>query len=69
MLNRITLLILLNVFLVFPFNNEVIGDFTYDYDISKNELYIFNNLFELNTYDLKTGILINTQKILKPEKR
>ena len=68
MLTRITLLILLNVFLVFPFNNEVIGDFTYDYDISKNELYIFNNFFELNTYDLKTGILINTQKILKPEK-
>ena len=67
MLTRITLLILLNVFLVFPFNNEIIGDFTYDYDISKNELYIFNNLFELNTYDLKTGILINTQKILKPE--
>ena len=67
MLTRITLLILLNVFLVFPFNNEIIGDFTYDYDISKNELYIFNNLFELNTYDLRTGILINTQKILKPE--
>ncbi len=67
MLTRITLLILLNVFLVFPFNNEIIGDFAYDYDISKNELYIFNNLFELNTYDLSTGILINTQKILKPE--
>jgi len=67
MLTRITLLILLNVFLVFPFNNEIIGDFTYDYDISKNELYIFNNFFELNTYDLRTGILINTLKILKPE--
>jgi len=67
-LTRITLLILLNVFLVFPFNNEIIGDFIYDYDISKNELYIFNNLFELNTYDLKTGILINTQKILTPKK-
>ena len=68
MLTRVTLLILFNVFLVFPFTNEVTGDFTYDYDISKNELYIFNNFFELNTYDLKTGILINTQKILKPEK-
>ena len=68
MLTRVTLLILFNVFLVFPFNNEVTGDFTYDYDISKNELYVFNNFFELNTYDLKTGILINTQKILKPEK-
>lgn len=67
MLTRITLLILLNVFLVFPFNNEIKGDFTYDYDVSKNELYIFNNLFELNTYDLKNGILINTQKIFKPE--
>ena len=67
MLTRITLLILLNVFLVFPFNNEITGDFTYDYDVSKNELYTFNNFFELNTYDLKTGILINTQKILKPE--
>ena len=49
MLTRITLLILLNVFLVFPFNNEIIGEFTYDYDVSKNELYTFNNLFELNT--------------------
>ncbi len=67
MLTRITLLILLNVFLVFPFNNEIIGDFTYDYDISKNELYIFNNLFELNTYDLRNGILINSRRILKPE--
>ena len=67
MLTRVILLILFNVFLVFPFNNEVVGDFTYDYDISKNELYIFNNLFEFNTYDLKTGVLINTQKILKPE--
>tara|TARA_Y100000589_G_scaffold122900_1_gene117328 strand:- start:2058 stop:3575 length:1518 start_codon:yes stop_codon:yes gene_type:complete len=67
MLTRITLLILFNAFLAFPFKNEIIGDFTYDYDVSKNELYSFNNLFELNTYDLKTGILINTQKILKPE--
>ena len=67
MLTRVILLILFNVFLIFPFNNEVIGDFTYDHDVSKNELYIFNNLFELNTYDLKTGILINTQKIIKPE--
>ena len=68
MLTRITLLILFNVFLVFPFNNEVTGDFAYDYDISKNELYIFNNFFELNTYDLNTGILINTRKIIKPVK-
>ena len=67
MLTRITLLILFNAFLAFPFNNEIIGDFIYDYDVSKNELYIFNNLFELNTYDLRTGILINTQKIIKPE--
>ena len=65
MLTRVILLILFNVFLIFPFNNEVVGDFTYDYDVSKNELYIFNSLFELNTYDLKNGILINTKKILK----
>ena len=68
MLTRVILLILFNVFLIFPFNNEVVGDFTYDYDVSKNELYIFNNFFELNTYDLNTGILINTRKIIKPVK-
>ena len=68
MLTRIILLTLFNVFLVFPFNNEIKGDFIYDYDVLKNELYVFNSNLELNTYDLKTGILINNQKILKPEK-
>ena len=67
MLNRITLLILLKVLLVFPINNEITGDFTFDYSISKNELYTFNNSLELNTYDLRTGILKNSQQILKPE--
>ncbi len=67
MLTRITLLILFNTFLAFPLNNEITGDFTFDYDVSKNELYTFNDNFELNTYDLKTGVLINTRKILKPE--
>ena len=67
MLTRITFFILLKVFLAFPQNNEITGDFIHDYDLSKNELYIFNNALELNTYDLVTGILKNKRKISKPE--
>ena len=41
----------------FSFNNEIRGKFIYDLDINKNELYIFNNLSELTTYDLESGLL------------
>ena len=67
MLTRITYFIFLKVFLIFPLNNEITGDFTYDFDLSKNELYVFNNVLELNTYNLKTGVLKSIRKISKPE--
>jgi len=47
----------------FSFNNEIKGKFIYDVDINKNELYLFNNLLELNTYDLETGLLKYFRKI------
>ncbi len=47
----------------FSFNNEVIGKFIYDTDINKNELYLFNNLLELKTYDLETGLLKYSRQI------
>ena len=47
----------------FSFNNEIRGKFIYDMDINKNELYLFNNKLELNTYDLETGILKYSRQI------
>jgi len=47
----------------FSFNNEIRGKFIYDKDINKNELYLFNNLLELNTYDLETGLLKYSRQI------
>ena len=48
----------------YSFNNEIKGKFIYDVDINKNELYLFNNLLELNTYDLETGLLIYSKQIV-----
>ena len=45
------------------FNNEIRGKFIYDTDINKNELYLFTNLLELNTYDLETGLLKYSRQI------
>jgi len=47
--------------LIFGFNgpnsNEINGNFVFETDIEKNELYIFNNNLELRTYSLDSGIL------------
>ena len=48
----------------FSFNNEIKGKFIYDVDINKSELYLFDNELELKTYDLETGLLKYTRKIL-----
>ena len=67
MLTRIIFLLLSKVFLVFPMNNEITGDFIHDYDLSKNELYVFNSSLELKTFDLKTSVLKSIRNISKPE--
>ena len=48
----------------FSFNNEISGKFIYDTDLSKNELYLLNERLELQTYDLETGILKYSSKII-----
>ena len=64
MINRLTSFLLFFIFSIsFSFNNEIKGKFIYDVDINKNELYIFNNLLELNTYDIETGLLIYSRQI------
>ena len=64
MINRLISLILFFIFSYsFSFNNEIKGKFIYDTDINKNELYLFTNLLELNTYDLETGLLKYSSQI------
>ena len=64
MINRLIPFLLFFTFSYsFPFNNEINGKFIYDTDINKNELYLFNNLLELNTYDLETGLLKYSRQI------
>ena len=64
MINRLISFILFFIFTsTFSFNNEIKGKFIYDTDINKNELYLFNNLLELNTYDLETGLLKYSRQI------
>ena len=54
--------------LIFGFNapdsNEINGNFVFETDIQKNELYIFNNNLELNTYSLESGILKSSIQIV-----
>ena len=54
--------------LIFGFNapdsNEINGNFVFETDIEKNELYIFNNNLELNTYSLESGILKSSIQII-----
>ena len=59
------ILFLLFFIITFSFysNNEVIGNYVYATDINKNELYLFNNLLQLKTYDLDTGILKDSRQI------
>ena len=65
MINRLLSFLLLFIFSYsFSFNNEIKGKFIYDTDINKNELYLFNNLLELNTYDLETGLLKYSKQIV-----
>ena len=64
MINRALSFILFFIFSYsFSFNNEIKGKFVYDTDINKNELYVFNNQLELNTYDLETGLLKYSRQI------
>ena len=64
MINRLISFLLFFIFtLSFSFNNEIKGKFVYDIDINKNELYLFNNKLELNTYDLETGLLKYSRQI------
>ena len=48
---------------LFSFNNEVNGKFIYHVDISKSELYIFNNNLQLSTFDLDNGVLKYSRQI------
>ena len=54
--------------LIFWFNsagsNEINGNFVFETDIEKNELYIFNNNLEFKTYSLVSGILKSSIKII-----
>ena len=54
--------------LIFGFNapgsNEINGNFVFETDVEKNELYIFNNNLELKTYSLVSGILKSSIKII-----
>ena len=64
MINRLISFLLFFIFtFTFPLNNEIQGKFIYDVDINKNELYLFNNLLELKTYDLETGIVKFSRQI------
>ncbi|MFL2610544.1 MAG: hypothetical protein ACJ0OW_05585 [Flavobacteriaceae bacterium] len=56
---------LISTFCVFSFNtdNEITGKFVYDVDITKNEIYIFNDLLELKTYSLDNGLLKSVYNI------
>ena len=47
-----------------PNSNEINGNFVFETDIQKNELYIFNNKLELKTYSLESGILKSSIKII-----
>ena len=47
-----------------PNSNEINGNFVFETDIKKNELYIFNNKLELKTYSLESGVLKSTIKII-----
>ncbi len=46
-----------------PYSNEIKGNFVFETDIEKNELYIFNNNLELQTFSLESGVLKSTIKI------
>ena len=54
--------------LIFGFNapntNEINGNFVFETDLEKNELYIFNNKLELKTYSIESGILKSSIKII-----
>jgi len=49
-------------------DNEINGNFAFDYDTSRNELYLFKNDFKLNTYNLETGLLKSSKPISYPNK-
>lgn len=64
MIKRLIVFLLFFIFnSSFSFDNEIKGKFIYDTDLNKNELYLLNNLLELNTYDLETGLLKYSQQI------
>ncbi len=64
MINRLISFLLFFIFtFTFSFNNEIKGKFIHDIDVNKNELYLFNNLLELKTYDLETGLIKFSRQI------
>ena len=64
MINRLISFLLFFIFtFTFSFNNEIQGKFIHDIDVNKNELYLFNNLLELKTYDLETGLIKFSRQI------
>ncbi len=64
MIKRLIVFLLFFIFnSSFSFDDEIKGKFIYDTDLNKNELYLLNNLLELNTYDLETGLLKYSQQI------
>ena len=64
MINRLISFLLFFIFTFsFSLNNEFKGNFIYDKDVNKNELYLFNNELKLNTYDLETGVLKYSRQI------
>ena len=60
----ISIILYFSITVSFSFNNEISGKFIYDTDLSKNELYLLNERLELQTYDLETGILKYSSKII-----
>ena len=63
MIKSLISFLLLFIFTLSFFNNEIKGKFIYDVDVNKNELYLFTNLLELYTYDLETGLLKYSRQI------
>ena len=62
MLVRLILILSLFFFQISHPNNikEISGNFVFDVDSKKNELYVFNSNLELKTYDIDSGELLNS---------
>ena len=47
-----------------PDSNEINGNFIFETDLQKNELYTFDNKLKFNTYNLQSGILKSSSQII-----